>query len=386
MTWPVRRLVAVLPLLAGALPLLAPAPAHALPLFARKYSMPCTQCHDGFPRLNDFGMKFKQRGYILEGSEGESPWDSENFPLSLIGNVGMDVAGTDTRTDAGDRERTTISEFRQNAVEFHTAGTLAKKVTFHFDNGFTTDTGVLESGMAFVQFDELARGGALNLKVGIYDAEIPYLSSARRTTLADYLTPVTFDGQGFELNGAQSGWTYALGLINSGRTHGAPTDRNFNRLEDTYLWVMREVGGQRIAARAYLDRQDPRAVGSSSAVRAQFDLSALLTLQRLTVIPAYVLETHTEPDVETPDRVHHGMLEAIVPFGPDGHWVLTGRYEIAHVVKTALIPESDQWLGALNAGYYINPNAKLGIEWAHMGNNAGAPFVDEGQVYVHVGY
>jgi hypothetical protein len=331
-------------------------------------------------------MKFKQRGYILEGAEGESPWESGVFPLSLVGNVGMDITGTDARTGEDDRERTTVSQFRQNAVEFHSAGTLAKQVTFHFDSGFSTDTGLLENGMAFVQFDELARGGALNLRAGIYDAEVPYLSSARRTTQADYLTPVTLDGQGFELNGAKPGWTYAIGLINSGRTRGAPSDRLLNRLEDTYLWVMHEVGGQLVAARAFLDRQDPRTALSSVALHAQFDLSAQLTLRRLTVIPAYVLETHSDPDSETPNRVHHGLLEAMLPLGSQGRWVATGRYEIQHVVRTALVPESDLWLAAVNAGYYVNPAAKLGLEWAHLGNNAGAPFVDEVQAFVHVGF
>ena len=386
MVRPIHRLALLVPLLALAWALLAPGPAQALPLFARKYSMPCGQCHLAFPRLNDFGMKFKQRGYILEGAEGESPWESTNFPLSLIGNVGLSVAGADSLYEGNLRQRTTRVQFQQNAVEFHTAGTLAKKVSFHFDNGFATDTGVLETGMAFVQFDDVAKDGALNFKVGIYDAEIPYLSSARRTTLVDYLTPVTFDAQGVELNGERQGWTYAFGLMNSSRTHGAPDTRVFNRLEDTYLWVMRDLGGQLVTARVLLDRQDPRTDSGDNSLPTQIDLSALLTLDHLSLIPAYFLETHSDPDLETPDRVHHGMLEALLPLDPAGRWVLTGRYELQHTQKTALLGEADQWLGALNLGCYVNSNAKIGLEWAHSGNNVGEPFVDAAQAYVHVGY
>ena len=386
MAHPLRRLALLVPLLSLTWALLAPGPARALPLFARKLSMPCTQCHLAFPRLNDFGMKFKQRGYILEGSEGESPWESANFPVSLIGNVGLSLAGTDSLDAGGHRQRTTLVQFQQNAVEFHTAGTLAKKVTFHFDNGFATDTGVLISGMAFVQFDDLAKNGALNLKAGIYDAEIPYLSSARRTTQVDYLTPLTLDAEGLELNGQRQGWTYALGLMNSGRTHGATGDHALNRLEDVYLWAMRDLGGQFVTVRVLADRQDPRAATGSASLHTQIDLSALLTRQRLTLIPAYVLETHADPDAETPDRVHHGLLEALLPLDPEGHWVMTGRYELQHMPKTALLAEADQWLGALNVGYYVNPNAKVGLEWAHSANNVGEPFVDAAQVYVQVGY
>jgi len=386
MARPVHRLALLVPLLTLAWAFLAPGPARALPLFARKYSMPCGQCHVAFPRLNDFGMKFKQRGYILEGAEGESPWESTNFPLSLIGNVGMSIVGTDSLNEDRGRQRTTQVQFQQNAVEFHTAGTLAKKLSFHFDNGFATDTGVLESGMAFVQFDDLAKDGALNLRVGIFDAEIPYLSSARRTTQVDYLTPVTLDAQGFELNGERQGWTYAFGLMNSGRTHGAPDDKTLNRLEDTYLWVMRDIRGQLVTARVLVDRQDARKESVSNSMHMQVDLSALLALNRLSLIPAYVLETHSDPDLETPDRVHHGMLEALLPLDPGGRWVLTGRYELQHMAKTALLAEADQWLGALNVGCYVNSNAKLGLEWAHSGNNVGEPFVDAAQAYVHVGY
>jgi hypothetical protein len=386
MARPVHRLALFVPLLTLTWALVAPGPAQALPLFARKYSMSCSQCHVAYPRLNDFGMKFKQRGYILEGAEGESPWESANFPLSLIGNVGMSIVGTDSLGEHGSRQRTAQIQFQQNAVEFHTAGTLAKKVTFHFDNGFATDTGVLETGMAFVQFDDLAKDGALNLRAGIFDAEIPYLSSARRTTLVDYLAPVTLDAQGFELNGQRQGWTYAFGLMNSGRTHDASGDPVFNRLEDTYLWVMREIRGQLVTARVLLDREDPRRDLNSSSLRTQIDLSALLTLEHLSLIPAYILETHSDLDLETPNQVHHGMLEALLPLDPAGRWVLTGRYELQHTPKTALLAEADQWLGALNVGCYVNSNAKIGFEWAHSGNNVGEPFVDAAQAYVQVGY
>ncbi len=38
-------------------------PAHAIPAFARKYSLPCSACHEAWPKLNDFGIAFRDRGY-----------------------------------------------------------------------------------------------------------------------------------------------------------------------------------------------------------------------------------------------------------------------------------------------------------------------------------
>lgn len=46
--------------------------ADALPSFARKYKMSCSQCHSGFPVLNEYGRQFKMNGFVRErdGSEG----------------------------------------------------------------------------------------------------------------------------------------------------------------------------------------------------------------------------------------------------------------------------------------------------------------------------
>src|SRR5689334_20709462 len=179
----------VLAIAATALPL---APARALPLFARKYGVACTTCHYAVPHLNMFGMHFKQNGYRMPGAEGESPWDSTSkslIPLSVVANVAYDYATANTDLGNGTKERTTFAQFEQEQVELHSAGTLASKVTFHVDNNFEGAGGFLRSGMAFVQFDDVAKDGALNFKAGIYDADIPYLADSRKTSLTEYLSP-----------------------------------------------------------------------------------------------------------------------------------------------------------------------------------------------------
>src|SRR4029077_14189165 len=44
----------------------------AVPSFARKYGVSCSQCHSEYPLLNDFGRQFKLNGYVMEkgGKEG----------------------------------------------------------------------------------------------------------------------------------------------------------------------------------------------------------------------------------------------------------------------------------------------------------------------------
>src|ERR1700757_3458423 len=59
-------------------------PAHAIPAFARKYSLPCSACHEAWPKLNDFGIAFRDRGYQL-GNEKDSPiWQNPGYwPLTI---------------------------------------------------------------------------------------------------------------------------------------------------------------------------------------------------------------------------------------------------------------------------------------------------------------
>ncbi len=393
-----RSLVFLVPLLALGLALFAPRPAPALPLWARQYSMPCTQCHLAFPRLNDFGMSFRQRGYILEGSEGQSPWESQFVPISVVGNVGYDVVNTSRFDPATNKwTRFTQAAFVQNQYEFHSAGTLAKKISFHFDNNFASIGGPLLSGMAFLQFDDVVKDGKLNVKAGIFDAEVPYLSSSRRTTWHDYLLPGTLPGEGVELNGAQNGWTYAVAVINSARDTAdvlarKPGTKTLNNLENPYAWLMRDIGPHKVTARVFLDRQNPRKTGSSASNHVQVDLNALLEFGRLWVIPDYTYEHFADVDsTQIPDALHRGLLEAVYLLGKEGRCLLTGRYELAHnrsrtTADGLPVPETDASLGTVNLSYYVNPNAKVALDWSRTWDNIKSDRVDEIQLFVFVGY
>jgi hypothetical protein len=384
-----RSLVFLAFALALTLALLAPRSGRALPLWARQYSMPCTSCHLAFPRLNDFGMGFRQRGYILPGGEGQSPWESQFVPIAVVGNVGYDVLSTNHYDPvAGTWSRFTQASFVQNQYEFHSAGTLAKKISFHFDNNFSAIGGPLLSGMAFVQFDDVVKDGALNVKAGIFDAEVPYLSSSRRTTWHDYMLPGTLPGEGVELNGAKNGWTYAVALLNSSRSLDSllarrPGTKSFNALEDPYAWLMRDVGPHKVTARVFLDRQDSRRTGHSASNHVQADVNALLEFGKLWVIPDYTYESFADVDsVAIPAAIHRALIEAVAVLGGGGRTLLTGRYELAHnAARTTAdgiqVPEADVGLGTLNLSYYVNPNAKLALDWSQTWDNIRGDRVDE---------
>src|SRR5690348_18448735 len=75
--------------------------AEAIPAFARKYNFTCNVCHvPGFPKLNDFGNVFRDRGYQL-GSDADLPTyegiGMGFWPVSFRTTVGYQAASV--RTD-----------------------------------------------------------------------------------------------------------------------------------------------------------------------------------------------------------------------------------------------------------------------------------------------
>jgi len=365
-------------------------PGHALPIFARKYNLQCTTCHFAFPRLNAFGRAFRQNGYRMAGALGTSPWEDKDVPIAFIADVGYDYTHLMIPAHGATPELVAnTSRFQQNGVELQTAGCLAPHVSFHVDSNFEGVGQALQSGQAWVQLDDVSKNGGLNVKAGIYDADLPFLASSRTLTAHEYLFPLTFDAQGVELNGVHTGWTYAVAMINSERTTGKAGDKTLNNFENPYLWLMRDIGSNEIAARVLLDHQDPRTLSARSSDRTQVDVSALLNFSKAMVTPAYSYEKFDDPDLLHPDKRHTGMLEANFLLGPASKWVLTTRYEIQHTPKddALLLAERDEYLATANISYYVNPNARVALDYSRdASNHNDEPRIDEFQAFIHVAY
>ena len=65
-----RIVAALLSALTAAL-LAFPAPAAAIPAFARKYETSCLTCHSVYPRLTPFGEAVRRNGYRFPGIDGD---------------------------------------------------------------------------------------------------------------------------------------------------------------------------------------------------------------------------------------------------------------------------------------------------------------------------
>ena len=147
---------------------------------------------------------------------------------------------------------------------------------------------------------------------------------------------------------------------------------------------MREVGPHYVTARVYLDRQDPNVANKSSSLHTQLDASAMLNTPKLVVIPAFTYQKFE--DAPGADKSESGMLEATWLIDKEGWWVLTGRYEIEHVPSSSTTAEEDHTIEALNIAHFANRNARIALEWAHLGDNIEGPRTNSVNAYVQVGY
>ncbi len=120
--------------------------ADAVPAFARRFNMTCSQCHDPFPYLNDFGRSFKENGYLVlaPGAKVEAKsqhikkisdnlWLNDNFPLAIAFNSTLleTHTGEDPHTAPLDSIKTFV------AGNFYTLGSAFVSVEFAQDEDFS---------------------------------------------------------------------------------------------------------------------------------------------------------------------------------------------------------------------------------------------------------
>jgi hypothetical protein len=164
-------------------------PGYAIPAFARKYGLPCSACHIGWPILNVFGQQFRDNGYQI-GNERDSPiyQNPSYWPITFRVTPQWHlesqtkVAVDPTLTTPGGEQTITTHGFDLSGLDIWTAGTLYKNISFsvlpsmaegdsfHFEN-------------AWVRFDNLLNSPWLNLKFGKFELDT-LLSEKRFLTLS----------------------------------------------------------------------------------------------------------------------------------------------------------------------------------------------------------
>ena len=250
--------------------------SQAIPAFARKYGFNCNMCHTAYPKLNDFGQRFRDNGYQIPGQEGTEKNVFENGPpIAMRTSFGYTTYNNHEGTASG---------FNLNGLDLLSAGVLHKNISYLLiytpridvpagsylgpdsQNGNPSQTGSLES--VSLNFNNIIQD-AMNIRVGRFEPGYHVFSSKRSYYLMQPYeiynmttanNPYSFDDNqiGIEATGHfRFGLKYAAGIVNG---NGGNPDNNNN--QDIYLNVTQTIGkgdgqsaGQRIGLFGYRGSQ-----------------------------------------------------------------------------------------------------------------------------------
>jgi hypothetical protein len=159
--------------------------ALAIPAFARKYDVPCSLCHSAFPKLNDFGLAFRDNGFQM-GGDKDNPVNQPPayWPIAIRTPIGYQFTSTNNQSTV-EKDPTTIREgsFQDLGMDLLSFGTLAPDISYHIVLTVPGEVG-LES--AWIRLDKLAGTPLLNLKTGIFEMDMPFPTKRIMTLTTDY--------------------------------------------------------------------------------------------------------------------------------------------------------------------------------------------------------
>jgi hypothetical protein len=244
----------------------------AIPAFARKHGFNCNMCHVAYPKLNDFGQRFRDNGYQIPGQAGlEKTVFETGIPLAIRTTTGYSLYEAGKGTMAG---------FHVYGLDLLAAGVLHKNVSFLFvytpridepaaDFRGPGDAGDNPAQLAAVEsanlvFSNIIRD-KLNLRVGRFEPAYQLLSSKRLYYMLQPFEIYDFAGSlngfddsanqlGIEVTGHfRGGSKYALGYVNG---NGANPDNNsykdfYGVLSQTFGRGEGQSAGQRLAVFGY---------------------------------------------------------------------------------------------------------------------------------------
>jgi hypothetical protein len=266
----------------------APTPALAIPAFARKYGLPCSACHEAWPKLNNFGQVFRDNGYQLGNDRDAAIYQAPSYWPSTIritpqwhrettNRATVDTVPGDANSGLSE-SRLKASGFDLSGLDLITAGTLAKNISFLVLPA-SDETGAFHFEAAWVRFDNLLGSHWLNLKFGKHELDLP-VSEHRSYTLsgnggyqtyhfapANPLLPFVPGGQvnsfggigdnqlGLELAGhSKNSYTrYAFSVLSNNAGNVAlPSSGGYDYYAHfSQAFELRRLGLQRVGAYAY---------------------------------------------------------------------------------------------------------------------------------------
>lgn len=348
--------------------------AEAVPAFARKYEQNCTQCHIAFPKLNDYGMKFRQNGYRDVGEVGEDLWKKAL-------NVGglFQFGALDRTEEAKKNNVTTKTKKRQiegeQQAELFFGGPLGKNISY-FAEMYVGENKVETE--PFLILDDILPNSALNFKIGAFHMEFPWLlhsvinkrpwgTNQKRiyNAAGTKINNFHWEAKGAEINGLSMApfaegkenlnplklW-YAVGVFNGQGT-------GENKMTDLHLRGLVTLN-QHSAGIMYLRGEANNGLKDYKYTRMA--ISGDINIERLNINPGFYIFIEDDIDGTGKKGKYTGpLLEVTYPLTEKGvGMVLAGRYE-ALKGKDGFKNDDLTSLRA-NLTYYFVPNMKLALE------------------------
>jgi hypothetical protein len=157
--------------------------APAVPAFARKTGLACSACHEVWPRLNQFGQLFRDRGYRLL-SERDAPVEQNPayWPIAARTTVGYQWLHQNLVPTDNGPVTTNQGTFGFAGLDLFAVGTLGDRLSFLVtytpglaSSGFQLagDAGESDLEAAWAGFNDLFGTPFLNLRVGKHALDLP---------------------------------------------------------------------------------------------------------------------------------------------------------------------------------------------------------------------
>ena len=263
-------------------------PSQAIPAFARKYGFNCGMCHTAWPRLNDFGQKYRMNGYQIPGQENldKSILEVGGIPLAL-----RTQAGYTSDSFSPENAEQETNQFQINGLDVLGGGALGYNKGFflaylpRIEGGSGVEEQAAEMEQANVVFSRL-NSTWLNARAGRFEGAYVPFSQLRSITISPYeiyafngssgvsaagtrgsLNPFALSDttDGIELAGwGRRQWQYAFGFVNGSRGNNQDDSPADLYLRGAYVFGpgFGQSAGQRLGATAYFGQARPVTGGS----------------------------------------------------------------------------------------------------------------------------
>jgi hypothetical protein len=296
------------------LAMVAARPAQAIPAFARRYQVECHFCHDGYPKLNRMGERFKERGFRMEKEDAfELDKWARTVPVAVRGTYTHYFIENFDDSDTG-------------FIKGISAGSLGRHVSYWVDDGLLItkdETTHSKPDNAWARI-EVVQGGKLYLKGGRLEMDLPF-TQARTPHLFPYDVYFANTGSerdtigdfqdGVEVGGyvPQQDLHWSVAVVNGHDAPGAEdvNDRTERFDANVFLRLSKRINRHRVGGFAYIGRnvlaQSATIAADDSLLRLGADVN--LWYRRLNVygVGMYGRNSNSILSARSPSGTHQSL-------------------------------------------------------------------------------